>query len=67
MKQFLKVVDKGSVCFKYSCKLFPSLSNEKVKADIFEGPQINNFLAINYHIFYAFLILYWLITVAFQI
>ena len=35
MKQFLKVVDKGSACFKYLCKSFPSLSNEKVKADIF--------------------------------
>ena len=40
MKQFFKALDKDGDCFQYICRSFPSLSNEKLKADIFDGPQI---------------------------
>ena len=40
MKQFVKVLDKDGDCFQYICKNFPSLSNENLKAGIFDGPQI---------------------------
>ena len=40
MKQFVKALDKDGDCFNYIAKTFPSLSMEKLKADIFDGPQI---------------------------
>ena len=40
VKQFFKALDKDGDCFQYICRSFPSLSNEKLKADIFDGPQI---------------------------
>ena len=40
MKQFVKALDKEGECFKYFCKAFPRLSSEKLKAGIFDGPQI---------------------------
>ena len=40
MKQFVKALGKNGVCFQYICKSFPSLSNEKLKAGTFDGPQI---------------------------
>ncbi|GFU02760.1 uncharacterized protein TNCV_402821 [Trichonephila clavipes] len=40
MKQFVKVFDTSGECFNFiSCK-FPGLSIEKLKAGIFDGPQI---------------------------
>ena len=36
----MKVLDKDCNCFNYSTKIFPGLSTEKLKAGIFDGPQI---------------------------
>ncbi|KAI6650636.1 hypothetical protein LOD99_7686 [Oopsacas minuta] len=40
MKQFVKSLDKDGPCFKYICRSFSGMSNEKLKAGIFDGPQI---------------------------
>ena len=44
MKQFVKALDKDGDCFQYICKSFPSLSNEKLKAGMFDGPQIGQLM-----------------------
>jgi len=44
MKQFVKALKKDGNCFKYICKTFPGLSNEKLKAGVFDGPQIRKLL-----------------------
>ena len=44
MKQFVKALDKDGDCFQYICKSFPSLDNEKLKAGIFDGPQIRQLM-----------------------
>lgn len=40
MKQFVQALNKDGACFSYICSAFPGLSNEKLKAGIFDGPQI---------------------------
>ena len=45
MKQFVKALDKNGGCFKYSCRFFPGLSLEKLKAEIFDGPQIRKLIS----------------------
>ena len=40
MKQIVKALDKDGDCFQYICQSFPSLSNEKLKAGIFDSRQI---------------------------
>ncbi len=40
MKQFVKALNKEGNCFQYICSAFPGLSYEKVKAGVFDGPQI---------------------------
>ena len=40
MKQFVKALDRDGDCFNYIAKTFPGLSMEKLKAGIFDGPQI---------------------------
>lgn len=40
MKQFVKALDKNGECFQYIAQKFPGLSTEKLKAGIFDGPQI---------------------------
>ena len=40
MKQFVKALNKEGQCFKNLCLKFPQLSDEKLKAGIFNGPQI---------------------------
>ena len=40
MKQFVKALDKEGECFKYLGTKFPRLTYEKIKAGIFDGPQI---------------------------
>ena len=40
MKQFVKAVEKDGDCFRYICMKFPGLSQEKLKAGILDGPQI---------------------------
>ncbi|KAI6647650.1 hypothetical protein LOD99_8615 [Oopsacas minuta] len=42
MKQFVKSLDKDGSCFKYICRSFPAMSNEKLKTGIFDGPQIRS-------------------------
>ncbi|XP_051513688.1 SUMO-interacting motif-containing protein 1 isoform X3 [Myxocyprinus asiaticus] len=40
MKQFVRALDKESATFKYLQDFFPKLSEAKVKAGVFVGPQI---------------------------
>ena len=44
MKQFLKALNKEGACFKYICSKFPGLPIEKLKAGIFNGPQIRKLM-----------------------
>ena len=40
MKQSLKALNKEDDCFQYLCESFPGLSEEKLKAGIFDRLQI---------------------------
>ena len=40
IKQLVKALDKHGECFRYICQSFPGLSLEKLKAGIFDGPEI---------------------------
>ena len=40
MKQFVKALNKDGDCFKYICTNFPGSTIEKLKVDIFHGPQV---------------------------
>ena len=40
MNQFVKALDKEGSCFQYLFTSFPNLSIEKLKAGVFDGPQI---------------------------
>lgn len=40
MKQFVKALDNNGDCFEYITQKFPGLSTEKLKAGVFNGPQI---------------------------
>lgn len=44
MKQFVKALDKDSAAFKYLQDLFPKLSEAKVRAGVFVGPQIRKII-----------------------
>ena len=44
MKQFAKLLDKEGQCFGYLRSLFAGLSEEKLKADIFDGSQIRKMI-----------------------
>ena len=44
MKQFVKALDKDGDCFNYIAQTFPSLSIEKLKGGIFDGPQIRKLM-----------------------
>ncbi|MGH0134277.1 UNVERIFIED_CONTAM: hypothetical protein FKN15_009533 [Acipenser sinensis] len=44
MKQFVRALDKESAAFKYLQDFFPKLSEAKVKAGVFVGPQIKKIL-----------------------
>ena len=44
MKQFLKALNKEGQCFGYLRSSFASLSEEKLKAGIFSGPQIRTMI-----------------------
>ena len=39
MKQFVKALDKNSVCFKYLVDEFPTLTQAKITEGVFVGPQ----------------------------
>jgi len=45
MKQFL---NRESDCFAYLCEKFPVLSTEKLRARIFDGPQIRRLMQDKY-------------------
>ncbi|GFV59717.1 uncharacterized protein TNCV_1907881 [Trichonephila clavipes] len=40
MKQLVKALHKSGECFNFLSRKFPGLSKEKLKAGIFDGPQI---------------------------
>ena len=40
IKQFTKALDKDGDCFTYFCQAFAGLTMDKLKAGIFDGPQI---------------------------
>ena len=44
MKQFVKAFEKDGNCFKYICIKFPGLTIEKLKAETFDGPQIQKLI-----------------------
>ena len=44
IKQFTEALDKDSDCFTYLCQVFPGLTMEKLKAGIFDGPQIRQLI-----------------------
>ena len=44
IRQFVTALDKDSAAFKYLQVLFPKLSEAKVKAGIFAGPQIKKII-----------------------
>lgn len=50
MKQFVKALDHSGDCFGYICSTFPSITDEKKKAGIFDGPQIRTLLKDPYFI-----------------
>ena len=41
MKQFVKALHLGGECFQHILCTFPELSYEKIKAGVFDGPQIH--------------------------
>lgn len=42
MKQYVKALKNNGEDFKYLEKKFPEITDAKLKAGIFDGPQINN-------------------------
>ena len=40
MKQFVKALHLDGECFQHILRTFPGLSSEKIKAGVFDGPQI---------------------------
>ena len=44
IKQLVKSLDKDGECFKYICRSFPGLGIEKLKAGIFDGPDIQKLM-----------------------
>ena len=40
IKQFTKALDKNGSCFTYLCRTFQGVTIEKLKAGVFDGPQI---------------------------
>ena len=44
MKQFVTALNTDGACFRYLCSAFPGMSMEKIKAGIFNGPQIRQLI-----------------------
>ena len=44
MKQFVTALNTDGACFRYFCSAFPGMSMEKIKAGIFNGPQIRQLI-----------------------
>ena len=47
MKQFVTALDKESAAFNYLRDFFPRLSEAKLKAGVFVGPQIKKIMECN--------------------
>ena len=44
MNQFVKALPEIGNCFDYICRFFPGMSNEKLKAGIFDRLQIRKLI-----------------------
>jgi hypothetical protein len=44
MKQFVKALNKDGLCIEYIVHKLPGLTMEKLKAGIFDGPQIRKLI-----------------------
>ena len=44
MKQFLKTLPVDGCCFNCICNFFPGMSNKKLKAGVFDSPQIRKIM-----------------------
>ena len=44
MKQFVKSLNRDGTCFRYLCSKFSAMSMEKIKAGVFNGPQIRQLI-----------------------
>src|SRR5688572_29912838 len=44
MKQFVKALNKEGSCFEYIAHKLPGITMEKLKAGIFDGPQIRQLM-----------------------
>ena len=44
MKQFVKALEKDGDCFKYICMKFPGLSTKKLRAGVFDVPQVRKLM-----------------------
>jgi hypothetical protein len=44
MKQFVKALNKGGSCIEYIVRKLPGVTMEKLKAGIFDGPQIRQLI-----------------------
>jgi hypothetical protein len=49
MKQFVKVLSKDGLCIEYIVHKLPGLTMEKLKAEIFDGPQIIQLINDPFH------------------
>jgi hypothetical protein len=45
-KQFVKALPKTGNCFMYLCKIFPLLSETKLKEGFFVGPEIRKLMFV---------------------
>lgn len=44
MKRFVRALNKEGACFKYINVKFTTLTTEKIKAGVFDGPQIQKLM-----------------------
>ena len=44
MKQFIRSLDRTGACFNYICEVFPHMSFKKIKAGVFNGPDIQKLI-----------------------
>jgi hypothetical protein len=44
MKQFVKALNKDGSCIEYIARKLPGLTMEKLKAGVFDGPQIRQLI-----------------------
>lgn len=47
MTQFVKSLDRESLAFKHLAVIFPRISKEKIKAGVFNGPQVDQLASNN--------------------